>query len=66
MQALTLLIELLATATSAMQAAQKVSDLIKQAKAENRDVTNTELMALFADDDKARAMLEKAIAEAGG
>jgi len=62
--AIALLSELIGAATSAMGAAQKVSELIKQAKTENRDVTLDELKKLMLDDDTARSMLEAAINKA--
>lgn len=65
MEALALLAELLSTATSAMIAATKVSELIKAAKAQGRDVTLDELKALDLADDNARAALEKALSDAG-
>ena len=65
MEAIALLIQLVTTATSAMVAAEKVSQLIKTAKAQGRDVTLDELKALDLEDDNARAALEKAINDAG-
>ncbi len=62
--AIALLTELIGAATSAMGAAKQVSDLIKQAKTENRDVTLDELKQLMLNDDNARAMLEAAINKA--
>lgn len=59
--ALAVLVELMNTATGAMVAAQQISELIKKAKSEGRDITQTELDNVAALDDKARQALEDAI-----
>lgn len=59
--AIALLSQLISAATSAMGAAQQVSDLIKKVKLENRDVTLDELKQLFLLDNTARDLLETEI-----
>lgn len=44
--------------------AAAIGQLLGKAKAENRDITEAELDALVADDDKARAALKAAIDKA--
>lgn len=44
----------------------QIGTLLSTAQAENRDVTDAELDALFAQDDAARAALDAAIAKAKG
>ena len=57
--AVTLLVELLKQATA-------ISTLVRQAQAENRDLTTAELAAVAERDDEARAALVAAIAAAKG
>jgi hypothetical protein len=61
-------INYLATATSSalalIQAAQAVSMLLQKAHAEGREITDDELDSVVVTDDAARAVLEKAIADA--
>jgi hypothetical protein len=62
---LALLVELMSTISSAAAAATQISDLIKKAQSEKRDITQAELDGIKASlDDKARAHLEAAIAAA--
>ena len=58
---ITILLDLLLRAAGQVQA---FSALLAKVRAENRDVTRDELLALYADDDLARAELEAQIAAA--
>lgn len=56
----------LALVTLLLQYSDKITQigtLLTKAQSEGRDVTEAELDTLFADDDAARAALEKAIAD---
>ena len=59
-----ILSQLLGQVEQAVRAARAVSDLVKQARAEDRDITKEELEELLMDDDAARDLLDQAIAEA--
>lgn len=61
---LQLLLQLVNNVSSAALVLQAVSQKIATAQAEGRDITAEELRALSVYDDKARQMLEDAIAEA--
>lgn len=45
---------------------QAIASLIQKAREEGRDVSREELDALYANDDRARAELDAAIAARGG
>lgn len=55
--AMTLINAALATAASAMAAAQKVSDLVGRAQTEGREITTAELMQLLDEGDVIQAAL---------
>ena len=59
-----MLAQMLGQIDAAVKAARAVTDLVKQARAENRDITKEELEDLLMDDDVARDLLDQAIAEA--
>ena len=59
-----ILSQLLGQVEQAVRAARAVSDLVKQAREENRDITKEELEDLLLEDDAARDLLDQAIAEA--
>lgn len=64
MNELLLLLSLIEAANRSMEMLQKVSAQIQKARAEGRQVTHDELMALAGEDDIARDLLDQAIMEA--
>lgn len=63
-QAIVMLTTLLGQVEAAVKAARTLSDLIKTARDEGRDLTQEELEDLLDQDDAARELLEQAIQDA--
>lgn len=61
-----LMVQLLNGAATLLTQAQQVSGLVARAHAEGREISDAELEAVVANDDRAREILEQAIADAGG
>ena len=59
---LAILVSLINSGVNGLAAAQKVSGLIAQRRAENKPFTREDLDAAVAQDDEARKVLEQAIA----
>lgn len=63
-QLIGVLISLINAGTNGIAAAQRVSALIQQRRSEGKEFTRADLDQAVAQDDEARKLLEKAIAEA--